>query len=152
MKKKQFWRISYCFAAWEAALKWQMTRKKESFWCSSNPSRKLLPNWFSEICSAFIYAFRELSLLLDCVIFRRKKIPLLPLPVILRIFCKSSSEIILAMVVEEEKCRNLVIVDISSRKNCFIKAFSCIRRSTQHAVSHIFSRNEISDCDFPDGS
>ena len=73
MKKKQFWRISYCFAAWEAALKWQMTRKKESFWRSSNPSRKLLPNWFSEICSAFIYAFRELSLLLDCVIFSEKK-------------------------------------------------------------------------------
>ena len=78
-----------------------MTRKKESFWRSSNPSRKLLPNWFSEICSAFIYAFRELSLLLDCVIFRRKKIPLLPLPVILGIFCKSSSAAILAMIVEK---------------------------------------------------
>ena len=49
--------------------------KEREFWRSSNPSRKLLPNWFSEICSAFIYAFRELSLLLDCVIFRRKKSP-----------------------------------------------------------------------------
>ena len=36
-----------------------------------------------------------------------------------------------------KKCRNFMIVDISSRKNCFIKAFSCIHRSTQHAVSYI---------------